>query len=271
MTQRLRRLAWRYGVLAALAGPVMASQAEWRVPILVYHRFAATVTDSMTVRSSTFEDHLRVLRSQGYSVIPLHDLLDYLYGRRAGLPAKAVVMTADDGHRSVYQVMYPLVQRYRVPVTLFIYPSAISNASYALTWDELRRMQQSGGVDVQSHSYWHPNFVQERRRLSPQAYRQLVRQQLLRPRQVIEKQLGHKVDLLAWPFGLYDAELMQEAQTAGYLAAFSLEARPVTWRDSLWALPRLLMVDAYDAKTFAALLKKNSQPEPSASHAGSRP
>lgn len=271
MTQRLRRLVWRYGVLAALAGPVMASQEEWRVPILVYHRFAATVTDSMTVRSATFEDHLRVLRSQGYSVIPLHDLLDYLYGRRAGLPAKAVVITADDGHRSVYQVMYPLARRYRVPVTLFIYPSAISNASYALTWDELRRMQQSGGVDVQSHSYWHPNFVQERRRLSPQAYRQLVRQQLLRPRQVIEKQLGHKVDLLAWPFGLYDAELMQEAQTAGYLAAFSLEARPVTWRDSLWALPRLLMVDAYDAKTFAALLKKNSQPEPSASHAGSRP
>jgi hypothetical protein len=31
------------------------------------------------------------------------------------------------------------------------------------------------------------------------------------------------------------------------------------------------MVDAYDAKIFAALLQRNSQPEPSASHTGSRP
>jgi peptidoglycan/xylan/chitin deacetylase (PgdA/CDA1 family) len=48
------------------------------------------------------------------------------------------VITVDDGHLSVVREMLPLVREFNVPVTLFIYPSAISNASYALTWEDLR-------------------------------------------------------------------------------------------------------------------------------------
>jgi peptidoglycan/xylan/chitin deacetylase (PgdA/CDA1 family) len=44
-----------------------------------------------------------------------------------------VAITVDDGHLSVYTELYPLILKHRPPVTLFIYPSAISNASYALT------------------------------------------------------------------------------------------------------------------------------------------
>ncbi|WP_454825675.1 hypothetical protein [Paraburkholderia xenovorans] len=40
-----------------------------RVPILVYHRFAATVNDSMTVRFATFEAQLRFLKERGYQVV----------------------------------------------------------------------------------------------------------------------------------------------------------------------------------------------------------
>jgi Polysaccharide deacetylase len=50
-------------------------------------------------------------------------------------------------------------------VTLFVYPSAVSNAAYALTWEQLRELQATGLVDIQSHTYWHPNFREEKRRL----------------------------------------------------------------------------------------------------------
>jgi hypothetical protein len=66
--------------------------------------------------------------------------------------------------------------------------------------------------------------------------------------------LGGKVDLLAWPFGIYDAELMQWAQAAGYVAAFSIERRPVTRTEKLMALPRYLVVDADRGTRFEALL-----------------
>jgi hypothetical protein len=54
--------------------------------------------------------------------------------------------SASKGHESVYTQAYPLLKRCHVPVTLFIYPSAISNASYALTWSQLRKGRESGPI-----------------------------------------------------------------------------------------------------------------------------
>ncbi|HTR08663.1 MAG TPA: polysaccharide deacetylase family protein, partial [Paraburkholderia sp.] len=106
--------------------------------ILVYHRFAGDATDSMTVRVATFEAHLAWLRAHGYQIVPLRDIVAWLKDPSATLPPRAIAITVDDGHRSVYEMMRPIVLRERFPVTLFIYPSAISNASYAMTWPELR-------------------------------------------------------------------------------------------------------------------------------------
>lgn len=102
----------------------------------------------------------------------------YRRGEAPPPPPRAVVITADDGHRSVYAHMFPLVKRYGVPVTLFVYPSAISNAAYAMTWAQLEELAQSGPFDIQSHSYWHPNFKQEKRRLPADQYERLVESQL---------------------------------------------------------------------------------------------
>ena len=176
--------------------------APTKVSILLYHRFGPTVPNTMTVTTTDFEGQLKSIKSLGYTVIPLKDLLRKLNGEAVVLPARAVVLTADDGHRSVYTEMFPLIQRYGVPVTLFIYPSAISNAPYALTWQQLEEMKKSGLVDVQSHTYWHPNFRIERKRLSPDAFQQFLRKQLVFSKEALEHHLGGTVDLLAWPYGI---------------------------------------------------------------------
>src|SRR5450756_1904357 len=107
----------------------------------------------MTVTTAVFRDQLKFLKDQGYTIIPLNQLVAYLLGKDPPPPSRAVVITADDGHRSVFTDMFPLVRQYNCPVTLFIYPSAISNATYALTWDQLREMQSSGLFDIESHTY----------------------------------------------------------------------------------------------------------------------
>ena len=208
-------------------------------PILLYHRLGSVVADSMTVK--TFASDLDYLQAHGYTVIPLRRLTDYIAGKERSLPARSVAITADDGHQSIYTDMYPLLRRYRTPVTLFIYPSAISNAAYALTWQQLREMQASGLVDIQSHTYWHPNFKREKKRLSAEAYQSLVQIQLYKAKQVLQQRLGKPVDMLAWPFGIYDQGLMDNAAQTGYVAAFTLEARPAGRADKLMALPRFLM------------------------------
>jgi peptidoglycan/xylan/chitin deacetylase (PgdA/CDA1 family) len=165
-----------------------------------------------------------------------------------------VVLTADDGHRTVYSDMFPLIQRLKIPVTLFIYPSAISNADYAMTWAQLAEMKASGLVDIQSHTFWHPNFNVDRKRLAPAAYEKFAQDQLVKSKAVLEQRLGGKVDLLAWPFGIHDDQLEQWAQAAGYVAAFTIERRPVTRSDKIMALPRFIVTNLDRGERYVSLL-----------------
>ncbi|HVJ42170.1 MAG TPA: polysaccharide deacetylase family protein [Dongiaceae bacterium] len=208
----------------------------------------------MTITAELFSQQVRFLQESGYHVITLADLVSSLAGKKGALPGKSVVITADDGNESVFTEMYPIIKANQLHVTLFIYPSAISNASYALTWDQLRAMQASGLVEVQSHSYWHPNFHTEKARLAPDAYRKFVADQLERSKRVIAQAMGRPVDILAWPFGIYDQDLIGAASSAGYTAAVTIERRPVTSKDSLMTLPRYIVTQQDTGTAFAHLL-----------------
>lgn len=231
-------------VLVAIAGSATpAAAATPTAAILVYHRFGPTVADSMTTRTAVFEAQLARLRQEGYTVVPLATVVDGLAGK-AVLPAKAVAITVDDGHRTVYTELLPIIRREHLPVTLFIYPSAIGNARYAMSWDELREVRASGLADVQSHTFWHPNFKIEQRRLAPDEYRRFVRIQLEKPRRILKDRVGAEARYLAWPFGIHDADLEAAAAAAGYVAGFALDGRNASAADPVLALPRYLIVDA---------------------------
>jgi peptidoglycan/xylan/chitin deacetylase (PgdA/CDA1 family) len=224
--------------------------------ILLYHRFGPVVKDEMTVRTATFRAQVEYLKQHGYQIVPLRTVLSHLLGKGPAPPARSVVITVDDGHASVFAEMLPIVREYKMPVTLFIYPSAISNASYALKWDQLAELYRTGFFDIQSHTYWHPNFKTERKRLSPDAFQSFVTMQFAKPRAVLKSKLGVDADMLAWPFGIYDDDLIAKAREAGYVAAFTLDRRPVTPRARILALPRYLVVDSDSGARFASMLPK---------------
>ncbi|MGR8930526.1 MAG: polysaccharide deacetylase family protein [Gammaproteobacteria bacterium] len=224
------------------------------VSILNYHRFGPTVADSMTVKTEVFESQLMWLKDNGYTVIPLKTLVAYLLGDGPAPSDKSVVITVDDGHKSVYTQLLPVVQRHQIPVTLFIYPSAISNATYALTWEQLQALLQTQLFDIQSHTLWSPNFKKEKKKLSPDAYRTFVDDQLRKSKAKLEKKLGVTVDMLAWPFGIYDDALEVAAEKAGYIAAFSIDRRHADITENIMSQPRYLMVNGDGVNGFAAII-----------------
>jgi peptidoglycan/xylan/chitin deacetylase (PgdA/CDA1 family) len=238
---------------AVKANPPAVSQGV-NVPILLYHRFGPAVVDGMTIKTSVFEQHLQYLKANGYHVIPLRQLVDY-YLKKGPAPApKSVVIVADDGHKSVYSDMYPLAKKYNVPVTLFIYPSAISNAKYAMTWDQLRTLKKNG-FDIQSHTFWHPNFRHDKKKMTPAEYEKSVNIQLKKSKERLEKQMGGPIDMLAWPFGIYDDYLLKKAAEAGYVTTFTIEAHHASARDNVMKLPRYLLINADQGKAFAQIVQ----------------
>ena len=230
------------------------AQGSVHVPILIYHRFGPVATDSMTVTTALFESQLKYFKDKGYEVIPLRELVDYYLGKKQAPSPRSVVITADDGHISVYREMLPLVKKYHIPVTLFIYPSAISNASYAMTWGQLRELKETGLFDFQSHTFWHPNFKKEKKRLIPAEYENFVAMQLRRSKEKLEKELNVRVDMLGWPFGIYDDDLIRKAKEAGYVATFTMERHPAGTQDNVMALPRYLMTNGDGGRRLATIL-----------------
>ena len=153
------------------------------------------MADGMTITTPVFESHMKYLHDNGYTVIPLRQLVDHYRGKAPAPKPKSVVIVEDDAHKSVYSDMLPVIRKYGYPVTVFTYPSAISNAKYAMTWEQLRELKRTGLFDIQSHTYWHPNFKRERKKMSGPALEQLVMTQLRKSKARLETELGVNVDM----------------------------------------------------------------------------
>jgi peptidoglycan/xylan/chitin deacetylase (PgdA/CDA1 family) len=149
--------------------------------------------------------------------------------------------------------MAPLIKKYKVPVTLFIYPSAISNAKYAMSWDQLRELEATKLFHVESHTYWHPNFKREKKMLPKEEYEKSVHAQLFKSKATLEKKMGHPIKYLAWPFGIYDEDLLKKAQDAGYKMAFSIDHRHAKSSEPLMAKSRYMIIDLHTLKRFESI------------------
>ncbi len=252
----LPRLVYTLLLITAFLFPC-ASVAEEsaNIPILCYHNFNEVRPGSMNLTPKKLEAQIKWIQDNGYTIVPLKEVVAYLQGKRASLPAKAVVITVDDGWKSAYTYLLPLAKKYNIPVTLFIYPQTISSGQNAMNWEELKEMQQSQLFDIQAHTYSHPN-------LSPDAYAAYVKKELTSSKEILEKKMGTKVTLLAWPFGIYNSDLEKQAADAGYDMAFTIDARTANKSFRPMAQPRFMIIDGLSEKTFTTIVSeaKNKTP-----------
>jgi peptidoglycan/xylan/chitin deacetylase (PgdA/CDA1 family) len=237
--------------LAALS-PALAAEPPV-VPILTYHRFDPAAAPSTTiVVTAVFEEQMAWLAANHYQIIPLRRLVETLRGGPPVEP-KSIVLTVDDGFRSVYTQMFPIIRRAKLPVTLFINPPMIGAGAY-LSWTQLAEMQATGLVDIQPHTQTHPNFNTERTRRSPADFQAFLTAQIDGSRHAIQAKLaGQPADLLAWPYGIHDPELEAAASRAGYIAAFALGSRAATPGGDPFAIPRYQVYNTDRGPIFAGI------------------
>jgi peptidoglycan/xylan/chitin deacetylase (PgdA/CDA1 family) len=209
----------------------------------------------MTVTPAHFKEQLDFPSKNGYTVIPLAAFVAWRLGKGPAPAAHSVVLTFDDGNLSFYQEARPILEKQRLPVTLFIYPSCISNASWAMTWNQLAELAEQPWVSIESHTYWHPNFKQDAKKRSAADYNAFVDMQLRKSKAKLEERFKRPIDLLAWPFGIYDAALLTRARAAGYEAAFSIDGRAASGSDNMMALPRCLVMDEDVGARFGRFLE----------------
>ena len=218
--------------------------------ILCYHIVEYPADPRMEISRNVFQQQMRYLSTTGYTVVPLRDIYEYATGKRSTLPKNAVAITLDDGWRSAYTEAFPELKKRHFPFTLFIYPRIIGMTPYALTWKQVKEMAEAG-ADIESHSLSHP-FLTKRRHttLDAKQYSEWLQKELVDSRRILEKETGHPVKFLAYPYGDYDHYLTADVAKAGYDAALTCDYGRVSRVTNPYRFKRVVIEKHMDFATF---------------------
>lgn len=222
--------------------------------IICYHVVESPYDTEFSITRDTFAEQMQYLAATGYRVVSLDDVHDYMTGKRRSLPRNAVVITVDDGYRSVYTEMYPLLKRYKYPFSVFIYPKWIGQSAYALTWAQIREMS-SNGIAIESHGLSH-SFLTRRHsgQKSVNRYTAWLNSELEESKETIQKHTGKSVRFLAYPYGDYDPLVARQAKSAGYVAGLTCDFGPVRKSSDSYRLRRIVIRKDTSLASFRKLL-----------------
>lgn len=156
---------------------------DFAVPVLMYHSIApfdhTSPISHLSIDPEVFEDQIASLVQHRYSSISLHDLYDYVSGKRK-LSNRSVVLTFYDGYLDNWVFAFPILKKYGFKGTVFVSTDFIDQrgqvhptledvwqggiAKEHLWWkgflsiDEMRQMVSSGVMDVQCHCKSHTMY-----------------------------------------------------------------------------------------------------------------
>ena len=191
-------------------------RADVKIPVLLYHNFVTTVPDSDPDNFNyintpiCFEENIKTLLDNGYSIISIKDLND-AYSGKIALPDKPIIITFDDGYYSNYEYIYPILKKYNAKVSIFIVTDKIGKEIAGikyLDWDNCLEMQNSGLVEIFSHSKSHIFYDKVPVRK--------LRDDVLESYKEIEKHLGKQdLKVFAYPYGAYTQRAVQTLENNG--------------------------------------------------------
>ena len=233
--------------------------AQDRYGVLAYH---SVVDESaaenqkhyfpQTISAQTLIKHFNWLKENGYNVISWQQVIDAENGKGT-LPDNAVLLSFDDGYETMYNVVFPLLKAYNypavfAPVTGWLDTPANQKIAYAdkmldrsvfATWAQVKEMEQSGLVEVASHTHnlhngikANPSGGQLPAVIAPEykngkyetedAYKNRLRSDFALTVQTLVNHIGKKPRVMVWPYGQFNDVAVQLARQAGMPHYFSL-------------------------------------------------
>lgn len=177
--------------------------------VLVYHSISSPpepLEADADISPEKFETQLRWL-ARWRRVVTLDETL------RAATRGRSVAITFDDGFRDNLTVALPLLEKFQLPMTLFVTAGFLGRDAY-LSEGELREISAHPLITIGAHGLWHRHF----NRLTSEE----ARFELTESRRLLAGVTGKTVDLLAWPYGECNVELEQLSAECGYRASWSV-------------------------------------------------
>lgn len=214
-----------------------------RVAVLGYHDFSETEKETaMRMHTSKFRKQMTDLRQRGITVISLDDFLAWKRGEKS-IPDKSVLITLDDGWKSVYSDAFPILKELGYPFTLFLYKNYIDGGKKALTSEMITEMLANGAT-LGSHSVSHPYPLTIRAHLKKGTpnFDAFIRNEFVESKHFLESRFSSKVTTYAYPGGFVTDEMLPLAGEAGYHALFTVLPGKIKRSTPDMRLPRYMIL-----------------------------
>jgi peptidoglycan/xylan/chitin deacetylase (PgdA/CDA1 family) len=209
------------------------------LPILAYHHVTPLADDMINVSLTHFEDQMALLSRRGFTALFISEAVDCLRGRKTW-PSKPVVLTFDDGYRDNFRFAFPVLKKYGIKATIFTVTGWMSEfrdppndeeifthrqcrelaeqgqaARIALSWEEVRLMEESGLVEIESHGHSHNKelFLN-----GPGLRRELYLSQ-----ESFIRHLNRQSRHFCWPGGRYNESSLKIAGALGFISTCTTE------------------------------------------------
>jgi peptidoglycan/xylan/chitin deacetylase (PgdA/CDA1 family) len=186
-----------------------------------------------------FAAQMGYLHRFGYHVMRLDDALSALRGERA-IPPRAVVLTFDDGYENFYQYAFPVLQRYGFPAIVYLISGLMGRDAEWFAHDgreapplmgreRIRELKRSG-IDFGSHGVSHLKLAE--------AEPERAREEVFASKAELEALLAEEVKHFCYPYGSFNAGVVQAVRAAGYASAVTCVRAVATPASDSHLLPR---------------------------------
>ncbi len=229
------------------------SRKDGKILVLMYHRIVAGEAANLYERSvRDFEEDLKYLIDKKINVISFNDLEHFVTS--SGIPeTNSLIITFDDGDNSWYTLVRPLLIKYRMKATFFLWTYMIGRDSF-LTWNQVESMSNyynESGIKpftFGSHTYSHAYLLQRKSGFrTADEYNSFLDYELRESKSIIEDHAPGDVSMLSLPFGdgAEDPDIIAAAERNGYRFI-----RTSVWNTvnnlavNLFAIPSLPVLDS---------------------------
>jgi len=211
------------------------------VSILGYHDFSMTrpISD-MCMRTSMFREQMQRIHDEKLRVISLQEFLEWRFGLRQ-LPKHCILITIDDGWKSVYSEAFPILKEYNYPFTLFLYTSFLSGRGQSMSSAMILEMMKHG-ASVGSHSMTHPYPSVWKKALASGGDKidKLIMLELKSSKMRLNRLFG-AVNTYCYPGGFVMQKMVDSMLPFGYVAAFTVRPAKVHSKQDVLQIPRYIL------------------------------
>lgn len=264
--------------------------------VLCYHDVqedVRVIPDPFAVDTAQLVSQFAWLKENGFHVISVEDVIAARNGKRA-LPDKAVLLTFDDGFRSVYTRVFPLLKLFNYPAVVALsghwldapagravdYEGKEVPRSQFLSWEQIAEMAASGLVEIASHSYdlhrgipanpqgnMFPAAVAYRFETGSgyedeRAHAARVRADLARNSALIRSKTGRAPRVMVWPYGRDSGQAIEIARELGMAFAMNLDGGANEAAGDMSRIRRDMVTNNLALNDFIELVNKGPLPVP---------